>query len=208
MTRDEQILAAAEALFFERSFDGVGVDEIGRAAGISGSAIYGYFDSKAEILSSLFDKILDTLLRRMGEVDDDPRRELERIVRSFVELTVESEALAAIWVREQRSLTADDRRRHERRLRHVSERWSTCLDRCYPGHTADELTTVARGLQLMLMSESLRPSTGRHAKDPEELLVAMALASLQALEGRSSAQTPLANGTSAASKASAASSIG
>lgn len=39
MTRDREILAAAEMLFFERSIDGVGVDEIGRGAGISGSAI-------------------------------------------------------------------------------------------------------------------------------------------------------------------------
>lgn len=204
MTRDEQILAAAEGLFFERSFDGVGVDEIGRAAGISGSAIYGYFDSKAEILSTLFDKTLDALLRRMGEVHADPRAELEQIVRAFVELTIESEALAAIWVREQRSLATHDRRRHERRLRHISERWATCLDRCYPGRTTDELMTVARGLQLLLMSEALRPPTGRHARDPGELLVAMALASLAAL---GTPQEPT-NDSSASSSAAGASSIG
>ena len=53
MTRDDQILAAAEKLFFERSFDGVGVDEIGRVAGTSGSAIYRHFPSKDAILAAL-----------------------------------------------------------------------------------------------------------------------------------------------------------
>lgn len=213
MSRDEDILAAAEQLFFHRSFDGVGVDEIGRAAGISGSAIYGYFDSKAEILATLFDKTLDALLRRMGEVDEDPRVELERIVRAFVELTIESEALAAIWVREQRSLSTPDRRRHDRRLRHISDRWADCLERCYPDSSNDDLMTVARGLQLLLMSEALRPPTGRHARDPGELLVAMALASLGALAAPARASAEAAsqaptNASSASSSASGASSIG
>ncbi len=66
MTPDEKILAAAEKLFFERSFDGVGVDEIGKAAGTTGSAIYRHFPSKDAILAALFDKTLDTILVRLG----------------------------------------------------------------------------------------------------------------------------------------------
>lgn len=47
MTRDREILAAAEKLRFERSIDGVGVDESGGGTGISGSAIYSHFMGKA-----------------------------------------------------------------------------------------------------------------------------------------------------------------
>lgn len=202
MKRDQQILAAAEKLFFERSFDGVGVDEIGRAAGVSGSAIYGYFTGKDEILSALFGQAIDALLRRMGEPEDDPWDELDKIVRAFVELTASSEALAAIWVREQRSLAESYRREHDRRHRYITERWATCLDLCYPGHSGDEIMTVTRGLQLLLMSESLRPPTGRRAVDALELLVQMALASLAPLA------QPATNASSASSKAAGASSIG
>src|SRR5690349_6588366 len=46
VARDEVILDAAEKLFFERGFNGVGVDEIGQVAGVTGSAIYRHFDSK------------------------------------------------------------------------------------------------------------------------------------------------------------------
>ena len=80
MNRDEQILAAAEKLFFERSFDGVGVDEIGRVAGTSGSSIYRHFPSKDAILAALFDKTLDTLLVRVGEPEEDSEADLVRLV--------------------------------------------------------------------------------------------------------------------------------
>jgi AcrR family transcriptional regulator len=204
--RDQQIRAAAETLFFERSFDGVSVDEIGRAAGISGSAIYGYFSSKGEILSALFGQALDSLLRRLGEPDPDPWAELDKLARAFAELTVESEGLTAIWVREQRSLAQTYRREHDRRQRYITERWASCLQRCYPGHTSDEIMTATRGLQLLLMSEALRPPTGRRARDAVGMLVRMALASLAALD-QPAAQAP-ANASNAASNASAASSIG
>lgn len=67
MERDERILEAAEMLFFERGFDGVGVDEIGQAAGVSGSAIYRHFQGKNEILATLFDRAIDALLLGMPE---------------------------------------------------------------------------------------------------------------------------------------------
>ena len=182
MTRDEQILGAAERLFFERSFDGVGVDEIGKAAGTSGSAIYRHFPSKDAILAALFDKVLDTLLVRIGEPDEDPVTDLEKLLRAFVSLVKSHERLVAIWLREQRSLAERYRREHDRRHRRITERWVTCLQRCYPGRSTDELTTATRGVQLLLLSEALRPPGGRRAKQAEELLVRMGLASLAALE--------------------------
>jgi AcrR family transcriptional regulator len=182
VTRDEQILAAAEKLFFERSFDGVGVDEIGKVAGTSGSAIYRHFPSKDAILAALFDKVLDTLLARVGEADEDPVADLEKLLRAFVSLVKSHERLVAIWLREQRSLAERYRREHDRRHRRITERWVTCLQRCYPDRSTDELTTATRGVQLLLLSEALRPPGGRRAKQAEELLVQMGLASLRALE--------------------------
>ena len=182
MTRDEQILAAAEKLFFERSFDGVGVDEIGKVAGTSGSAIYRHFPSKDAILAALFDKTLDTLLSRIGEPEDDPAADLDKLLRAFVSLVNSHERLVAIWLREQRSLADRYRREHDRRQRRVTDRWVNCLKRCYPERSTDELVTATRGVQLLLLSEALRPPGGRRAKQAEELLLQMGLASLQALE--------------------------
>jgi len=182
MARDEQILGAAERLFFERSFDGVGVDEIGKAAGTSGSAIYPHFPSTDAILAALFDNLLDTLLVRIGELGDDQVADLEKLLRAFAALVKSHERLVAIWLREQRSLAERYRREHDRRQRRVTERWVNCLQRCYPDASADEIITATRGAQLLLLSEALRPPGGRHAKRAEELLVQMGLASLTALE--------------------------
>ena len=182
MSLDDQILAAAEKLFFERSFDGVGVDEIGRTAGSSGSSIYRHFPSKDAILAALFGKVLDTLLIRIGEPEDDPRADLEKLVRSFVSLTSSHERLVSIWLREQRSLADRYRRDHDRRQRRITERWIEALQRCYPDRSTDDLVTATRGVQLLLFSEALRPPGGRRAKQAEELLVQMGLSALSVLE--------------------------
>jgi AcrR family transcriptional regulator len=182
VTRDEKILAAAEKLFFERSFDGVGVDEIGKVAGTTGSAIYRHFPSKDAILAALFDKTLDTILVRLGEPDDDADAELNKLVRAFVGLAKTHERLVSIWLREQRSLAERYRREHDRRHRRINQRWIDCLKRCYPDRSTDEIITATRGVQLLLLSEALRPPGGRRAKQAEELLAQMALMSVGALE--------------------------
>lgn len=188
MTRDEQILAAAEKLFFERSFDGVGVDEIGKVAGTTGSAIYRHFPSKDAILAALFDKTLDTILVRLGEPDDDPEVELKSMVCAFVGLVKTHERLVSIWLREQRSLAERYRREHDRRQRRINQRWVNCLKRCYPGRTTDEIITATRGIQLLLLSEALRPPGRRRGKEVSELLPRMALASVAALEQEPTAE--------------------
>jgi len=182
VTRDEKILAAAEKLFFERSFDGVGVDEIGKVAGTTGSAIYRHFPSKDAILAALFDKTLDTILVRLGEPDEDPTAELNKLVRAFVGLAKSHERLVSIWLREQRSLADRYRREHDRRHRRINQRWTDCLKRCYPDRSIDEIITATRGAQLLLLSEALRPPGGRRAKQAEDLLAQMAFASVLALE--------------------------
>jgi AcrR family transcriptional regulator len=181
-TREDQILAAAERLFFERSFDGVGVDEIGRAAGTSGSAIYRYFPNKDAILAALFDKVLDTLLLRIGEPADDPSADLDRLLRAFAGLVTSHERLVAIWMREQRSLAQRYRDQHDRRQKRVTERWVSCLHRCYPGASTDELVTATRGVQLLLLSEAFRPPGGRAAPHAQDLLVKLGLTALRALD--------------------------
>jgi len=197
-TRDQEILRSAERLFFERSFDGVGVDDIGRAAGLSGSAIYRHFSSKDEILAALFDKVMEAILVRMGVPDPDPHEDLDRLLRAYVDLSVKYERLAAIWIREQRSLSERYRRQHDRRQRRINDRLVDSLERRFPNRTRDEIVTAARGLQLLMFSESLRPAGGRRAPNAEDILLSMATASLSALED--CAATPVAREVSAGTR--------
>ena len=181
MNRGEQILAAAERLFHERSFDGVGVDDIGREAGVSGSAIYTHFSGKADLLASLFGRVIEALLIRIGEPDPDPHAELDKLMKSFVVLATRNERLVSIWVREQRSLPKSHRREHDRRQHYITQRWTDCLHRLYPAAAAEEIVTATRAVQLLLFSEALRPPSGRRAGNAEDQLIRMARASLTAL---------------------------
>jgi AcrR family transcriptional regulator len=179
--REQRILAAAEQLFFDRSFDGVGVDAIGKAAGVTGSAIYRHFESKEEILVALFDQATDTLLLRLGEPADQPRQELIRLVNAHAEFAVTHQRLAGIWAHEQRALAPQYQRKLARRQRPYIERWISCLDQCYPGHSREELASTMRAVHALLLSDTTRPPGGKRAPELRTLLTNLTLAALEGL---------------------------
>src|ERR1700721_1348976 len=85
----EAIMTAATELFRERGFRETSLGDIGAAAGVSGPAIYRYFNSKGELLSVLIEEA--ALLWR-GTVDAvlnesaPPMVTLERLIDAAVEL--------------------------------------------------------------------------------------------------------------------------
>jgi len=184
MARDEIILDAAERLFFERGFNGVGVDEIGQAAGVTGSAIYRHFDSKDEILAMLFDRVIDALLMTPLQDRGDPAEELYQLATSHAELARSHRQLAGIWEREHRALAEPYKRRYHRRMRKYIDRWVDCLDRLYPGHSADYLRAAVRAVHALLLSDATRPRPAASNEYTSELLVNMAVRSLSALADR------------------------
>ncbi|TDF91312.1 TetR/AcrR family transcriptional regulator [Paenibacillus piri] len=52
----QKILAAAEAVFAEKGFDGARVDEIAKRASVNKAMLYYYFQSKEKLLRALTDK--------------------------------------------------------------------------------------------------------------------------------------------------------
>ncbi|MFE3000558.1 TetR/AcrR family transcriptional regulator [Nocardia sp. NPDC059246] len=181
MNREEKILEAAEKLFSERSFDGVGVDAIGKEAGVTGSAIYRHFSNKDEILAVLFDRATDELLLRIGEPAHDPQEELVRLVNAHVEFAVTHQHLASIWSREQRTLTHVYKRNFLRRQRHYTDRWMKALDSCYPGHSTADLASTVRAMHALITSDATRPPGAKHSPELQSLLTNLALSALDGL---------------------------
>src|SRR4029077_10721509 len=105
--RPELILVAATELFSERGFPAVGVDDIGRAAGITGPAVYRHFPSKVAILVALLDRISDRLVEG-GEAQlsrgRSPRPLLERLVGFHIDHVLGERALIAVYLGEENSL--------------------------------------------------------------------------------------------------------
>lgn len=181
VNREQLILQAAERLFAERSFDGVGVDAIGRAAGIVGSGVYRHFASKEEILEALIDQATDALLVSVGEPRSDSREELRNLVDSHVSFALSHDRLAHIWQREQHILTDDKRRSSARRHRRYIDRWVACLDACYPGHSREELLVTIRAMHALLTSDTTRPARARRPPGIAHLLATLAMAALDGL---------------------------
>lgn len=181
MSREQLILEAAERLFHERSFDGVGVDAIGREAGIVGSGVYRHFGSKEEILAALIERATDALLMRLEEPDPDPRQELRKLVAVHVDFATRHQRLADIWQREHHILQNTRRRSLQRRQRQYIDRWVVCLEACYPGHSREDLLAAIRALHALMTSDTTRRTGSRAPGHLPELLSALALAALDGL---------------------------
>ena len=143
--RAQAILDAALELFSEHGFAAVGVDRIGERAGVPGPHIYRHFSGKDELLATLLDQSMDRLLSLTSAAHDDPRMELEQLVRGHVRFALGDRKLLAIYEQEARSLPDADRRRTRRRQRGYIERWIAVLGRCYPARSAVELEAAAHG---------------------------------------------------------------
>jgi AcrR family transcriptional regulator len=61
-SRRSALLAAAAALFAERGFNGVSIEDLGAAAGVSGPAVYRHFSSKQAVLAALLTGVSQDLL--------------------------------------------------------------------------------------------------------------------------------------------------
>src|SRR3954464_1282040 len=79
MAREAAILSSAAELFRKRGFAAVGVDDIGRSAGLTGPAIYRHFKGKDDILGALFDEGMDEIFEVTAGTFEDPHDELRHI---------------------------------------------------------------------------------------------------------------------------------
>jgi AcrR family transcriptional regulator len=172
----------AQRLFYERGFDAVGIDEVGEAAGITGPAIYRHFSGKDEILGTLFEEAVGSLMVRIGdEPFEDPVEELTFLAREHARFVVDHQELASILIRDDRSLAEPFRRRHHRRERPYIERWINCLKACFPNRKEGELTSAVFAALHMLNSVGTWPPAARRTEGLDDLMTAMTLGALFAL---------------------------
>ena len=108
--RREQLLEAAAALFAERGYHAVGIDDIGAAAGISGPGVYRHFPGKQALLAALCERALTRMLdgaQGISAAHGDPRASLEALVELHVAFAVDERALIGVWGRELPALSDD-----------------------------------------------------------------------------------------------------
>lgn len=179
--RPQAILDAALELFSEHGYAAVGVDRIGKAAGVPGPHIYRHFGGKAELLATLVDQAMDRLLSLTAGTFEDPAEDLRHLVAGHVRFALGDRALLAVYAQDARSLAEADRRRTRRRQRAYVARWTDTLARRFPASAELEREVAAHGAIGHIQSAIRWPRAVLAAPDLEPLLTRDVLAGLDAL---------------------------
>ena len=120
---------AAAKLFVEKGFENTSTRDIARAAGISSSAIYYYFDSKEELLYQIVDTTLGAgleLITSITKSDKSLREKLTSILALHTRYYTVDTYKVILMVRDHKSLSPehrealnDKRRKYVRALIHI-----------------------------------------------------------------------------------------
>ena len=89
-----EIIEAAWELAGEQGVAGLSLRDLGRKVGMRAQSLYSYFDSKHAIYDALFREGYERLLERRHQLEetDDPRDDLRRMGRGFLEFCLEDPA--------------------------------------------------------------------------------------------------------------------
>lgn len=200
VSRQRKILDVAAQLFHERGFHGVGIDEIGRRAGVSGPAVYRHFKGKDEILATVFDEAMDLVTVRPTADFATPRDELDFLIRHHASFVVDHRALVSVFAHEHRFLVDPWRRLFTRRMREHAAYWEGTVARCYPDAPPEAVAIGAQAAIGLLHSVVFWPAQSRDAEDLVDWLCRLALDGLDALAtpGADASAVPDASRASAA----------
>lgn len=147
LPRRDQIRKEAARLFAARGFLGVGVDEIGKAVGISGPGLYRHFAGKDAMLADLLVGISERLLeegRRRAGGSDGPAAALDALIGGHVDFALDDRDLITLHDRELLNLRDEDRRTVRRLQRGYVELWVDVVRQAYPPLAAPAAEPVAR----------------------------------------------------------------
>ncbi|MEU1421075.1 TetR/AcrR family transcriptional regulator [Kitasatospora sp. NPDC005751] len=147
LPRRDQIRREAARLFAARGFLGVGVDEIGKAVGISGPGLYRHFAGKDAMLADLLIGISERLLeegRRRAGGGDGGAEALDALIRGHVDFALDDRDLITLHDRELLNLKDEDRRTVRRLQRGYVELWVDVVRRAHPSLAVPDAEPVAR----------------------------------------------------------------
>ena len=159
-TTREQLLEAAAALFAERGYRTVTLDDIGGAVGVSGPAVYRHFKSKEKLLGEL---LVDVSVRLLSNAKDrvnsaKPADALIALVDFHASFAVENPALITVQSRELSSLAPDDQHQVRRLQRSYVEFWADAIVRAGRLERREEAIAAAHAIFGLLNST---PFSGR-----------------------------------------------
>ncbi|WP_194398603.1 TetR/AcrR family transcriptional regulator [Microbacterium atlanticum] len=184
--RHATILHEAAALFAERGFSGVSLEDIGGAVGVSGPALYRHFANKQALLGAILVEVSERLLaggRAVLAAHDDPLAQLAAIIDFHVEFALRDADVIRVQDRDLASLSESDRHTVRRLQREYVELWIGILSAVHPDRDEDDLRVRAHACFGLINStpHTVRAARSRAgSRDVRGILRSMAEASLTA----------------------------
>lgn len=139
-SRRQALLDAAAELYAQRGFNGVSIEELGAAAGVSGPAVYRHFSGKQAVLAALLMGVSEDLLtggRAVAMDNADPETTIRKLVAFHVEFALGNADIIRVQDRDLASMNDDDRHAVRTLQREYVQLWVQVLSQLHP--TADTL---------------------------------------------------------------------
>jgi AcrR family transcriptional regulator len=133
-SRREQVLAEATALFAQRGFHDVSMEDIGAAAGIAGPSVYRHFPSKAALMVAIGHRAADRLAlaaERALQATDE-RSALHRLAASYVHTILHTPELLVSFSADRVTMPDRDKADLLRVQRDYVTQWVTLLSATHP----------------------------------------------------------------------------
>ena len=134
-SRRAAMLDAAAALFAERGYNGVSIEELGAASGVSGPAVYRHFSGKPAVLSALLVGVSEDLLAGGKAVVAESATAdaaLRGLVEFHVDFALRQANVIRVHDRDLTSLPEDDERAVRSLQRQYVEVWVDALSALHP----------------------------------------------------------------------------
>ncbi|SFV21519.1 TetR/AcrR family transcriptional regulator [Micrococcus terreus] len=184
--RRQALLAAAERLFAEHGYEGVRLEDLGAACGISGPGIYRHFSGKSAVLGTLLVRVSQDLLDGGEQIEQEaerldlpPEQVLARLTTFQTDFALDHRDIITVQWRERRHLDPPDAREVSRLQRTYIAVWARQLLRLHPHE--DQATAVFRAQAAFGLINSTPHSVRRSHTDRagrRRLLAELALAAL------------------------------
>ncbi|MGV9710840.1 TetR/AcrR family transcriptional regulator [Gordonia sp. NPDC003424] len=128
--RRTELLDAAARLMADRGFTGVTLEDIGRAVGVSGPAMYRHFSSKTDLLDAMLVDISQRLQGGGTEVVErgaSPEETLRDLIGFHIDVLVTKPDLIAVQDRDLGSMTPEANHKVRSLQRRYVEEWVDVL---------------------------------------------------------------------------------
>jgi AcrR family transcriptional regulator len=179
--RRRQILDAASEAFYEKGFHGVGVDELGRRAGLRGPTLYRSFAGKDEILATLLNEALDELLGAILPVLPDPQLDLERALRHHLRFAVDNRHLVSLYQRDVQAIVEPWKSPFDARRERYTRGWESLVAAAHPGQPPALVAAATQACLGMVFSVAQWPRRAREAVDVPDLVLRLLTSGLESL---------------------------